>query len=130
MRVVTAREHRDISAQFLDHAEDEFRKGDLLQASEKAWGAVSHYVNSIARQRGWPLGSHRRLIENANRLISTEPAHASHRRRLLRSIEALHANFYQAVLDEDSVRDGIDDAKELIGSLEVLNRGTQIASDG
>ena len=49
MRVVTAEQHREISAQFLDHAEDEFRKGDLLQASEKAWGAVSHHVNSVAR---------------------------------------------------------------------------------
>ena len=130
MSLATAEEHRKISVQFLDHAEDELRKGDLLQASEKAWGAVSHYVNSVARQRSWPLGSHRRLIENANKLISLDPDHATHRRRLLRSIEALHANFYQAFLDEDSVRDGIDDAKELIGSLEVLNLGTQAASDG
>ena len=63
--------------------------------SEKAWEAVSHYVNSVARQRNWPLGSHRRLIENANKLISVDPANASHKRRLLRSIEALHANFYR-----------------------------------
>ena len=60
--MVTAAQHREISAQFLDHAEDEFRRGDLLQASEKAWGAVSHSVNAVARQRSWPLGSHRRLI--------------------------------------------------------------------
>ena len=130
MRVATTEEHREISAQFLSHAEDELRKGDLLQASEKAWGAVSHYVNSIARQRGWPLGSHRRLIDNANRLINTDTRHASHMRRLLRSIEALHANFYQAFLDEDSVRDGIGDAKELIGSLEALNLGVGGAADG
>ena len=51
MNVATAEQHREISTQFLEHAEDELRKGDLLQASEKAWGAVSHYVNSIARQR-------------------------------------------------------------------------------
>ncbi len=119
--MVTAEQHREISAQFLDHAEDEFRKGQLLQASEKAWGAVSHYVNSIARQRGWPLGSHRRLIENANTLISRDPANAEHRRRLLRSVEALHANFYNAFLDEESVREGIQDARELIKSLEDLN---------
>lgn len=119
--MVTAQQHREISAQFLDHAEDEFRKGDLLQASEKAWGAVSHYVNSIARQRNWPLGSHGRLIQNANTLISRDPATAEHRRRLLRSVEALHANFYNAFLDEDSVREGIQDARELIRSLEYLN---------
>ncbi len=124
MNVATAEQHREISTQFLDHAEDEFRKGDLLQASEKAWGAVSHYVNSVARQRSWPLGSHRHLIENANNLISRDPAHASHNRRLLRSIEALHANFYQAFLDEDSVGEGIEDAKELIRTLEDLNTDT------
>ncbi len=122
--MVTAEQHREISAQFLDHAEDEFRKGDLLQASEKAWGAVSHYVNSIARQRNWPLGSHRRLIENANTLISRDPVNAEHRRRLIRSVEALHANFYNAFLDEESVREGIQDARELITSLEYLNSET------
>ena len=121
--MVTAEQHREISAQFLDHAEDEFRKGQLLQASEKAWGAVSHYVNYIARQRGWPLGSHRRLIDNANNLISRDPANAEHRRRLLRSVEALHANFYNAFLDEESVREGVQDARELIRALEDLNAG-------
>ncbi len=124
MNLATAEEHREISIQFLDHAEDELRKGDLLQASEKAWGAVSHFVNYVARQRNWHLGSHERLIENANRLISEDPAHATHNRRLLRSIEALHANFYQAFLNEDSVREGIEDAKELIRTLEDLGTDT------
>ena len=122
--MATAEQHREISTQFLDHAEDEFRKGDLLQASEKAWGAVSHYVNSVARQRNWPLGSHRRLIENANELINRDPNNATERRRLLRSMEALHANFYQAYLDEDSVREGIEDAKDLIRALADLNANT------
>ena len=119
--MATAEQHREISIQFLDHAEDELRKGDFLQASEKAWGAFSHYVNSVARQRNWPLGSHKRLIENANKLINQDPANASHRRRLLRSIEALHANFYQAHLDEVLVGEGIEEAKELIRTLEDLN---------
>ncbi len=85
MNVATAAQHREISTQFLEHAEDELRKGDLLQASEKAWGAVSHYVNSVARQRNWPLGSHRLLIENTNKLINDDPANGRHKRRLLRS---------------------------------------------
>ena len=56
MNMATAEQHRKISTQFLEHAEDELRKGDLLQASEKAWGAVSHYVNSIARQQELAYG--------------------------------------------------------------------------
>ena len=115
--MATSEEHQEISTQFLDQAEEEFRKGDLLQASEKAWGAFSHYVNSVARRNHWPLGSHRALIENANRMIDRDSAHRDHRRRLVRSLEGLHANFYQAFLDEDSVRGGIDDAKELIRAL-------------
>jgi len=119
--VATGEQHREISSQFLEHAEDEFRNGDLLQASEKAWETISHYVNSIARERNLPLGSHRQLIDNANKLISDDLSNAIHKRRLLRSSEALHANFYQSFLDEDSVDEGIQDAKELIRNLEVTN---------
>ncbi len=122
--MATAEQHRDISAQFLGHAEDELRKGDLLQASEKAWGAVSHYVNSIAIQKNWPIGSHERLMENAHKLISQDPAGARDNLRLLRSTEALHANFYQAFLNKDSVEGGIEDARELIKALEALNADT------
>ncbi len=121
MIVATAEQHLSISNQFLEHADDEFRRGELLQASEKAWGAVSHYVNAIARQRGWPLGSHNHLIDNAREIFSWDPTDAPYYRRLLRSVEALHANFYQAVLDEDSVREGIEDAKELVKALAALS---------
>ena len=120
--MATTERHRDISALFLEHAADEFRKGDLLQASEKAWGAVAHCVNSIARDRGWGLGTHRHFAENVKRLIARDPANASHRRRLFRSVESLHANFYQEFMDEDSVREGIEDAKELITALQHLAR--------
>ena len=122
--MATAEHHREISAKFLAHAEDELRKGDLLQASEKAWGAVAHYVNSVARQQNWPLGSHRLLIQNANTLPGRDPALAAHRRRLFRTAEALHANFYHAAWDEEMVREAIDDAKELISALQGLNAGT------
>lgn len=122
--MATAEQHRAISAQFLDQAEQEFERGDLLQASEKAWGAFSHYVNAIARQRGWRLGSHRDLIENANSLINADPGNAEDRRRLVRSLEGLHANFYQSFLDEDSVRGGINDARELIEALASLETAT------
>ena len=36
--MATATEHRGISDSFLDNAERELEQGDLLQASEKAWG--------------------------------------------------------------------------------------------
>ena len=123
--MATAEQHLSISNQFLEHADDEFRKGELLQASEKAWGAVSHYANYVARQRGWPLGSHAHMMDNIRKTFRRDPANATHYRRLLRSIESLHANFYQAFLDEESVGEGIEDAKELIRILAVLNADTR-----
>ena len=122
MSMVTAERHRKISAQFMRHAEEEFAKGDLLQASEKAWGAGSHYINAIARDRGWGLGSHVRLVNNAERLIKKDPGQARRRGTLLRSVQSLHANFYNEFLSEETVRGGIEDAKELISALEELSR--------
>ena len=50
MPATTPERHHDISAMFMEHAEDQFRQGDLLQASEKAWGAVAHCISAIARE--------------------------------------------------------------------------------
>lgn len=121
--MATAQRHMDISDLFLEHAEEEFHKGDLLQAAEKAWGSVAHCVSGIARERGWPLGTHQHLIRNAHRLISRDKLHEPQRRLLLRSLEALHANFYQEFMLPESVREGIDDARQMVGILkELANR--------
>ena len=60
--MATTERHEAIRAVFLDHAEEEFEKDDMLQASEKAWGAVAHYVKSVAKANGWSDGSHRDCV--------------------------------------------------------------------
>ena len=55
--------HTETSERFLRHAEEQFERGDLPQASEKAWGAVAHYVKSVAKQRGWRDRSHSDLSD-------------------------------------------------------------------
>ena len=42
-----------IARKFLDDADREFAAGDLMQSSEKLWGAVSHVLKAYCRQRGW-----------------------------------------------------------------------------
>ena len=122
--MATVERHRELSARLLEQAEEELRKGDLLQASEKAWGAVVHCVNSIARERGWPVGSHRRVNENALRLIRGA-AHSDHRRRLT-SLNALHANFYEDYLADELVHDGVADARTLVRALNEINDSRRI----
>ena len=114
--MATTQRHETISAAFLYHAEAEFEKGDMLQASEKAWGAVAHYVKSVAKARGWPDGSHRDIAVNARRLIGRTSDPDGNRKRLV-LVNALHVNFYEEELDPKDVELGIEDARALIEAM-------------
>ncbi len=62
-------EHAQTARDFLIASDEEFDKDDLVQASEKLWGAAAHAVMAVAQQRGWSCdGSHRSLKTAAIRL--------------------------------------------------------------
>ncbi len=110
--------HQDICNIFLNHAEDELRKGDLLQASEKAWGAVAQYVKSVAHMKNWDDGAHYDIHQNAYKLINRTDDPKSNE-MLLRSVSALHSNFYEDFFNASTVKGGIEDARELIDAMRV-----------
>ena len=114
--MATTARHEEISIRFLDHAEEEFEKGDMLQASEKAWGAVAHYVKSVAKANGWSDGSHRDIAVNARRLLDLTPDPEGNRKRFA-LINMLHVNFYEEDLDPKDVEVGIRDARWLIDAM-------------
>lgn len=112
-----ATEHVEISNRFLRHAEEQFQLGDMPQASEKAWGAVAHYLKSIAKRRSWRNRSHRDLSRIVIRLAndSRDPDRI---KILFNSANSLHSNFYEDWLEDELVRDGIEHCRELIYKLE------------
>ena len=114
--MATTARHEEASDRFLEHAGEEFERGDMLQASEKAWGAVAHYVKSVAKARGWPDGSHWDIANNARKLLDLTPAPDSNREKLSH-INVLHINFYEEVLDPKDVKLGIKDARVLIDAM-------------
>ena len=118
--MATAVRHQEISDQFIEHAEDEFRKGDLLQASEKIWGALAHCVKAIARRRGWRNESHQDIRRNAYELIDLTDAPRQNA-LLFKAIELLHVNFYEDTYADrpQEVERGIEDARELIGAMKI-----------
>ena len=59
--MVTRLTYRNQSKAFLEQAHNELRAGDLLQASEKGWGAASQMVKAVAESRGWQHDQHRLL---------------------------------------------------------------------
>ena len=114
--MATTTRHEEISSRFLDQADEEFEKGDMLQASEKAWGAVAHYVKSVAKVRGWSDGSHRDIAENARKLLDRTPDPHGNRDKFSH-INLLHINFYEEVFDPEDVERGIRHARVLIDAM-------------
>ena len=124
--------HMEVSDRFLQDARYEFERGDLPQASEKAWGAVAHYLKSEAKFRGWPNESHRDLIDVAFDLAreTNDPERAD---ELFGLVSQQHVNFYEDHLLHGQVANGIDAAHELISrfeartKLEAYPRPSQVA---
>lgn len=108
--------HEETCDRFIQHAGEWYERGDLPQASEKAWGAVAHYLKSVAKSRGWPNSSHGDLDEVMSDLVveTDDPQLAG---RLYRSVSDLHRNFYEDRLPDSMVGWGIEDAIELLALL-------------
>ena len=117
MTQVEIANHVATSRRFLEHADEQYVVGDLPQASEKAWGAVAHYLKSVAKFRGWRNTRHSDLND-----IAVDLAHETNDperiMNLYRSVSNLHQNFYEDWYLDPAVAGGIDDARELIDRLE------------
>ena len=111
--------HMEISRRFILHAEEQMDKGDLLQTSEKAWGATAHRLKAIARRRGWPHGGHRHYYTIITRL-SEEVEQPEEFIALFHAADSLHANFYNDFQPEELVRTGLGNVKKLLDMLDEI----------
>ena len=119
--MATVAQHQEISERFLSHAEEELEKGDLLQASEKAWGAVAHYVKSVAKEQAdWDADSHAGVNRCAKELAEHTDDPEGNRTRLA-AANSLHANFYESFYDEDMVKSGIKAARDLVSAMKTAS---------
>ena len=107
--------HENLSEKYMKDAEELMKKGDYVQASEKAWGAASQMVKAVAAKNGLELRSHGELHKFVSK-ISKERGDEEIR-RLWRSAIVLHQNFYENWLPEDMVIDSIGDVRKLISKL-------------
>ena len=110
------------SREFIALAHQELEQGDLLQASEKAWGAAAAAVKSVAELRGWQHYAHT-LIRAAAWRISEE----YNRHRILGMMAwagDLHQNYYEYRLGPREVTLGIAQVEELLSILEAVKTET------
>ncbi len=106
------------SRDFLTKARTYLAEDDLLQASEKGWGAAAQMVKCIAESRGWRHDGHRDLWQTVNRL-----AREAEDRELRTSFGIagfLHTNFYEGWLPREAVEDHLTKVEELVQKLEGL----------
>ncbi len=103
---------------YLREAEELYANGDLSQAGEKYWGAVTALINAIAEKRGWSHYTHRDYAEAVERLSEElkEPLG-----RLFASVERLHANYYHNFLTKVNFEAHREDALKLIQRLKAIS---------
>jgi hypothetical protein len=97
-------DHALTAQDFLTASDREFAAGDVLQASEKLWGAAAHAIMAVANQRGLDHGTHRAMINSA-RQIAVEVD--DERLRVgIAEAQHFHSNFYNKTMEPEDVEYG------------------------
>ena len=97
-------DHAETALVCLRQADDEFAVKDNLQGSEKLWGAASQAVLVVAKEKGWPSGTHCALKAAADKLAEdrNDPALESG----FFAAQQFHANFYHGFMEDDDIARG------------------------
>ena len=103
---------------FLERARAYLSEGDLLQASEKGWGAAAQMVKAVAEARGWRHQDHRSLYQAVNRLA--REAGDDSVITAFGLAGALHTNFYEGWLPREMVEQHLSQVAVLVDKLEGL----------
>ena len=111
--------HSDTAQAFLAKARAYLEEGDLLQASEKGWGAAAQTVKAAAEQRGWRHQSHGDLFEIVERL--SDEANDEEILGLFHVANSLHQNFYEAWQTVKLVDAGLAGIEDFVRRLELLS---------
>lgn len=108
-------QYQELSEKYLAEAKELLNEGDLVQASEKLWGASALAVKWVAAKRGLQLEQHGALWHFVNTL-----AKESGDRDFVRFFHVannLHKNFYENEMLKETVEISAEDLKKLITKL-------------
>ena len=115
-----------ISNHLLAQARIELNKGDILQASDKVWGATAHALKAVCQRMGWNHHAHNHINAAAN-YIATELEREDLRLAFL-YLESLHANWFEHERTATEILTGINTAAALTGELAGLSLPPQPGS--
>jgi len=104
--------------EFLTKAHTYLAEDDLLQASEKGWGAAAQMVKGVAEAGGWPHNGHHELWRAVNLIVDQTGDREI--RIAFAAAAALHTNFYEGWLPRETVEDYLAQVEGLVSKLEGL----------
>ena len=107
-----------ISQHLLRQAQSELAKGDILQASEKAWGATAHAIKSACQRLGWNHHAHDHLRIAASYIVTE--LDRDDLERAFAHLDSVHINYYEHQIEADNVRRLIDSAAYFTRELATL----------
>ncbi len=84
--------HTRLAWQLLNQADHEIMAGDLLQSSEKLWGATSHALKAFCESRGWRHSKYAQRHHAVKQLAKEKDDDRIH--LAFKVAESCHANFY------------------------------------
>ena len=114
--------HWETSRRFIIQADAELAAGDLLQASEKGWGAAAHAIKAVAQEREWRHDSHARLFGIVDRLVAETGE--SDIRELFRTAGEVHKNFYEGKMSKEDIAGSLAQIRTLLDILASLSTET------
>lgn len=110
--------HIETASEFLTRAHTYLADDDLLQASEKGWGAAARVVKAVAEARGWDHNGHRQLHQTVDRLVAETGE--SELRSLFSQANTLHATFYDGFLSAEAISAYLEEVERFVERLRPL----------
>lgn len=104
-----------MSLDFMARAEDYLQREDLVQASEKTWGAAACALKSIAEQRGWQHQSHSLLFDISGQVA--EELDRPDLRDMFAVAKTMHQNFYENWEPAEAVEYAVGRIREYLNEL-------------
>ena len=104
-----------LSEKYLAEAKELLKEGNLVQASEKLWGAAALTVKMVAAKRGLKLEQHGGLWVFINMLA--KESGDENIVRFFNAANTLHKNFYENEMAQETVEINAGDVEQLITKL-------------
>ena len=112
--------YKALSEKYLAEAKEFLGKGDLVQTSEKLWGATALAVKMVAAKKGLKLERHGSLWDFVDKL--SEEREDEDILNLFHSANSLHRNFYENQMTERAIEIASRNIERLITKLKDLSR--------